>query len=397
MDFDLTRGLRDLSDQPAVPDEAVPVGAVLARVRRARALRNAGVGVASTAAVVALAVAVQTAPFREEPAPPADPTRSASPTPDLSEPTPTEVPDAPPPTEAPVEPVANRPLVASTSDGRLVVLDPETGSELSEVPTGLAPLEIDGVTVSPDGGTAYFQSALPTEHGYPIYRVPLGGGSAELVTHGRTPSLSPDGDTLAFVAPAPGAPPDVDSSGVHLLELATGTVRYLPDEDFCRCDRVVTTPEWSPDGQHIAIGLGYGERLSDVDIVVVDLADAPSLQAGRILPRSSGGANQFVTRPLHVYMPDGRLAVASLSQLDDHTLPGEDVLTIELVDPSTGAVTQTLSAPAGSPRDLSVAADGQTLLLTTERYEDDVPRTLLHRWDGTTFVGLAEGVLGTAW
>lgn len=411
MDFDLTRGLRDLSDQPTVPDEVVRVPAVLSRVRRARALRTAGVGAASVAAVVALAVAVQASPFRDEPAPPADPTPTVEPTPSV-EPTPrptaTPTPTAPP-VEEPDEPVAAGPAVALTDDGRLVTLDPATGAEVRQVATGLTIGAWDGLlAVSPDGAHAYVvDGALPGDGEPPtIQRITLADGAAQDVAQGWSPAVSPDGSTLAFLAARPGDDP-YTSLGLNLLDLAEGSVRYLPDDEWCECERVVTTPAWSPDGTQIAIGVGWGGLLSDVDVVVVDLATAQTLGDARRLattpdPAAPEGEMRLITRLSQAYLPDGRLVIGSRVQ-------GADALAsewawdagalLEVVDPSTGAVLVTHDLPPGSPEALAVAPDGSAVLVALGAWTEGASTTgRLLRWEPGAGVGeLATGFRAVAW
>lgn len=81
MEFDLVRGLRDLSAAPDVPTDAVPLGPVAARVRRGRTLRAAGVAATSAAAVLVIGAVVYASPWQPTP-PVAGPTPSVEPTPE---------------------------------------------------------------------------------------------------------------------------------------------------------------------------------------------------------------------------------------------------------------------------------------------------------------------------
>jgi TolB protein len=78
---------------------------------------------------------------------------------------------------------------------------------------------------SSDGRTIYFVS---DRGGAPqIYRVPVGGGSAERVTfsgnYNISPSISPDGKWLAFISPVGGA------FKLHVMDLASGAVSAITD------------------------------------------------------------------------------------------------------------------------------------------------------------------------
>ena len=78
---------------------------------------------------------------------------------------------------------------------------------------------------SSDGRTIYFVS---DRGGAPqIYRVPVGGGSAERVTfsgnYNISPSISPDGKWLAFISRVGGA------FKLHVMDLASGAVNAITD------------------------------------------------------------------------------------------------------------------------------------------------------------------------
>lgn len=386
MDYDLSRGLRALSDDAVVPAEVVPLGTVVTRVRRVRTLRTAGVTVAGAAAVVVLALAVQAAPFHA-PVAPAGPTASteATQSPSTTAP-PTPTPSTTPPTPPPVEPT--HPLVTLTSDGRLLLLDPGTGAVLTTLTPRFSPagpgIEDDPVlTVAPDGTAAYVQ-AVTTEGALPtITRVSLPDGATEAVAEGWYPAVSPDGTTLAFLAPRTGDEPGA-SFGLHLRDLTTGDERYLDDSAHCECEREVTPPTWSPDGRHIALGLGFAGLVHDVDVVVVELAQAANLQDGHVLETPQvGGRLHPSHRSSQTYLPDGRLATLLVTQVTDEnvTSAATESAQVQLLDPATGEATATVPVPDRLDRGrLSPSGDGFTLVL--HRWDDEgyAPRGL-YRWD----------------
>jgi Tol biopolymer transport system component/C-terminal processing protease CtpA/Prc len=93
-------------------------------------------------------------------------------------------------------------------------------------------------TLSPDG------QHLAFVHANDIWCIPIEGGIAERLTaHGAGhtyPTFSPDGSSIAFSSGRVGA------GDIYVLPLEGGDVRRLTyDEDFCSVD------DWSPDGSHL--------------------------------------------------------------------------------------------------------------------------------------------------
>jgi hypothetical protein len=85
-------------------------------------------------------------------------------------------------------------IVAVTTAGALVVLDPSTGSITQTLVSG--GVLGDEISVSPDGSTAYFAmggGCHPT-----IESIGIGGGSPVPLTKGELPAISPNGAKLAF-------------------------------------------------------------------------------------------------------------------------------------------------------------------------------------------------------
>ncbi len=155
------------------------------------------------------------------------------------------------------------------------------------------------VAWSDRGDTLYFLAYPRPDARWPvIYRADERGRQVSSVFAGEFDAqalfLSPDGGTLAFLAPEPASPQAVQTSGelnrlgfkasafeetdslvrVWLLHLATGEVKMqtLPGS--------VSDFAWAPDGQHYAVALAPGSTAEDDEmrrnIVVVDAADAAS-------------------------------------------------------------------------------------------------------------------------
>jgi hypothetical protein len=119
-------------------------------------------------------------------------------------------------------PAAQPGIVAATTSGALVVLDPSTGAVTRTlVSSGVAvgaQFGEDEIAVSPDGGTIYFTGR--TNCTDQIESEPASGGTPAVVTTGELPAISPSGTDLAFTRQDEG-----DCNGSWLLYIA-GTPSY---------------------------------------------------------------------------------------------------------------------------------------------------------------------------
>ncbi len=132
---------------------------------------------------------------------------------------------------------------AVTDDSRrLVEVDLATGEVLRTVVDVRRAdggfVAIDGLDIAPDRRTAY--CSVTTERGHEsVYRVTMPDGAPERLADGSGPSISPDGNRLAFV----------DRTVIHVRDLRTGEDRTFSDAvgELGGSD---TT--WSPDGRNLA-------------------------------------------------------------------------------------------------------------------------------------------------
>ena len=156
------------------------------------------------------------------------------------------------------------------------------------------------VTVSPDGQWLIF-----TMLGH-LFRLPVGGGTAEQLTFGpyydTDPVFSPDGTQVAFVSDRDGS-----EGNIFLLELATAQITRVTREPWAG------RPAWSPDGQTIV----YLRFEGDVPGVLP--MPRFSLETGDTIPSVirrvalTGGEPETLRAPPQIigslfYLPDGRLA-----------------------------------------------------------------------------------------
>lgn len=397
MEFDLQRGLHDLSAAPPVAPDAVPTDRVLARVHRGRALRATAIGAASLALVVGAAVAVVALP--RDPLPPVDtPTPTAAPTP---RPTPTLAP-APSPTPSPTPTTTQTPtpvdppIAALTTGGDLVLLDPESGAVTSTVYEGLTTTDPwkTALSVSPDRRFAYVSHVVSSEQGrgWEILRVSLADGSADPVAEGINPAVSPDGATLAYTGDDPSFQVNPDSpeddAGIALVlrDLATGAERSIATGTGGNPAASLAQVAWSPDGGTLFVPMGMeGSSLYALDADATDFEGALSL----------GDDDGTMSESEPTVLADGTLLV-SCSPYDG--VPDEPYVAV--IDPLTGSVTGRVEPLSGtSIFDMAARPSGRGLaFLADQTMSDDFSVSgSLYRWDdggeprllGTGFVAVA--------
>ncbi len=397
MGYDLRRGLDDMGARAALPGTPVEPDDVVAQVRRRRALRTTTVVSVAAAAALVTAVVVQAAPWQGPPLPPADPTPSVTtPTPTPS-PTSTTAPrpeateTIAPPTTTDVEPA-----VALTDQGDVVLLDPVSGEVTETVAAGVLPAGTPArLSLSPDDRAVYVGRPSADPQGWgEVVRVSLEDGSVEPVASGYDPDLSADGRTLVYVAVEAGEAGDRRS--IAFLDLVTGDVRRVPDEECTACERVVQAPTWTADGSGVLVVSGWFDTPYDVQVTELVLDDLPdALQAGRVVGPPAGepvGWVEVVSRS------DGKLVVAGSRESGD----GSEERFLAVVDPETGTTSTSVAAPDGGLRSVTPDEAGDVVLAVTTERVGDGPRptyrgTLL-RWDVASgeVVTVRDGVLAVA-
>jgi TolB protein len=185
----------------------------------------------------------------------------------------------------------------------------------------------------PDGEGLVFASDRDRGVGrLDLYRLRLGDGAVERLTtffegYAFMPSVSPDGNWVAFVAttfPFDGG----YTNQVHVLELATHQT-WPFDVTGIGC-----WPSWSPDGQSIA-HVSLLQEPSTIQ-VVSSFGDRPEP-----MPRESGRWHYYPD-----WSPDNQLLAVSTSP-EHHQ--GED-WDLAIVDPTRRTTTQRLTTGAGNDR-----------------------------------------------
>lgn len=213
-------------------------------------------------------------------------------------------------------------VVAVTSAGALVVLDPVTGTAVRTLVAG--GVFGDEISVSPGGSTVYY--AAKRGCAAEIYAVPLTGGPSTAIAAGAQPAISPDGTRLAFVqepwasrgqpqyvtCPLPPAPPVT----LVIRDLATGTQTSYPGPPGDRGDLVSTISHlsWSPGGRRLAVSLGEVQDNLGWDLVILNPASARYYMSGSHPPQGQVPVqgDQAAYYREGVFLPSGRLLVNRL-------------------------------------------------------------------------------------
>lgn len=367
MGYDLRRGLHDLGDQPPQGGTPLDPERVLGRVRRARAARAAAVGVTSAAAVLGLTLAVQALPLTDddprpgpaatsEPAPSPTPTATAEPTPT---PTPTSTPE---PTQTPLL----TPLVAVTSSGEVVTLDPLTGEHLATLHTGLGVEDPSKVSVTTDGsGTVAWVSHDPSGTEPQILHVPLDGSGPAALGSGWSPVVSPDGRRLVARA----VDPATDVSTLAVFDLVEGGVRYLAPGDGT-AGRWFEPQSWSPDGSTLYLTIGVEDGWAAWTLP----ATATSLDEAALID----GSTDSLWWTAETVGPD-LLAVGVRAGGWD---PSPEGFALLLVDRATGAQVDEIEGARGKDVwQLAATSDGGLVVLARDA-SGTGPEADLYRWDG---------------
>lgn len=268
-------------------------------------------------------------------------------------------PSSPSPSASP-----SRGAAAVLADGRVVVLDAETGSVDQVLLEGVRVEDpaSNAIAASPDGGTVYVVRPATSDTDSEIVRVSSSGGDAEVVTTGNSPAVSPDGGTLAYVRVLEQEPAGFTPT-LRLRDLQTGSERELRGGRFYAIHDLT----WTTDGS--ALAFTAGEIATGVYILE---RDAQSLgEARRLGPEEDEASWSDVSA-----LDEGRIAVIErCCRIPDPSPQRWRVVAVRTEDGSVGDVLVDRRASL-----VDGWADGAALLVL----ETGGPGggTLL-RWDGS--------------
>ena len=354
------------------------VAAVIAARRRARRLRSALIAGSAAAAVAVIALAVTSGTGshdRLRVVPPASSPTTAAPV-ETTTPQPTT-------TVARQDGVPEH-IVASRGNGEVVLLRSNDGA----VVRVLLPPGPDGaprdVTLTPDGTAAYTESSFGPGCGT-IHRVSTGGGPAEEIARGMSPTVSPDGKQLAYITHEPAAGAE-DQGCRHMRlvvrDLVTGRERfatiYDPSVGDSMIQDVLLGTTWSPDSRHVAVKSGWENWAS---ILIFDVATQESMRSHTQVPPEGG---RTYWNPLY------RGTIGDLvvyAEPPGSTLPEPIRGRYAVVDPRTGRIK---SSYGENVRPVAFDASGEHML-SIDRGD------VLTRWTGGRSVALGEGFVDADW
>ncbi len=288
-------------------------------------------------------------------------------------------------------------MVAVTTAGALVTLNPATGA----VSRTLVARHVLGDQVSVSStGMVYFavQQGCSSE----VEGVPVSGGAVAQFAQGSLPAVSRDGTKLAYASEpnlSPGCVPSTaDLVGLYHLEirtLSTGTAVTYPMEPASQNTGLpapISHLSWSADGVHLAVSIAAIQDNEGWNVVILDTSQARYYLTGpgtSSLPATGAPTPGRSYLREAVYLPNGDLFVsrACCAGIPVHN-------TSRLMWEVDAAGTLVHQVAIGYPNldhtSLDVSADGQWLLYLAGR-------DLYVSHDGSTPSKLTSGYTAAAW
>jgi WD40-like Beta Propeller Repeat len=176
------------------------------------------------------------------------------------------------------------------------------------------------------------------------------------VTDSSVPALSPDGSRVAVVLDSGYAASGAKAFIIRETDGGAEINRLGVGHPFLGPNRFATFPEWSPDGQSIAITVGttappranYGATaLLTSDIAILPYNDG-ALGPATVLVPASGGEYHFYPS----WSPDGKWLVFATAKMggptEDDKSPANRTARLRLVEVATGRVYELGAATQGS-------------------------------------------------
>jgi hypothetical protein len=211
-------------------------------------------------------------------------------------------------------------IVAVTTAGALVKLDPANGSIIATLVSG--GVVGDEVSVSPDGSTVYFaqRSGCKSE----IESVSSSGGNPASIAPGDLPAISPDGSKLAFTDQPllePGCIPHQSNLAADfklvIRTLGTGAEQVLPLPPQVQRTALfspISHLSWAPGSMNLAVSTlavqdneGWGLYLVNTSIAHYYVLPGPGVTAVPVT--GSPDARRSYIRE-GIILPDGNLFVS---------------------------------------------------------------------------------------
>ena len=216
-------------------------------------------------------------------------------------------------------PAAEPGIVAVTTGGALVVLNPSTGAVTRTlVSSGVAAsgdFGEDEIAVSPGGSTIYFTGGSKCTD--QIESVPATGGTPTVITTGNSPAISPSGADLAFARQGDGACGQqwAQSFSVVVRTISTGNQTVYPmepDDAGQVLPSYIEHLSWAPDGSNLAVSTTEYQDNYGYKVVILSPATAQFYLTGPGITSvpvtgSPDASDSYYNEG--VYLPDGNLFV----------------------------------------------------------------------------------------
>lgn len=286
------------------------------------------------------------------------------------------------------------PIVAVTTAGALVRLDPNSGNVAATlVANGVAGGEL---AVTPDGSAVYFASG--TGCSPEIEKIPVAGGTPVPVTAGSLPAISPDGSKLAFVREPlvvnSSCFPDMTSKLIVRDISSPAEVTYpLPPGAISNgLPMPISYVSWAPDNKRLALSM---YAVQDNEGWAVNILDTTSAQyylpgAGVTNVPPTGSPTPAISYLRQgIFLPDGNLFV---SRACCGGVPVRDTSQLLWVVDTSGQLVHQVAVGYPDKQHLSLSADpgGHWLLYLSGA-------DLYVSAAGATPSKLATGLLAAAW
>jgi hypothetical protein len=211
-------------------------------------------------------------------------------------------------------------IVAATSGGGLVRLNPATKAVTQTlVPNGTG-VEGDEVSVSSTGMVYYAVGSGACDS--TIYSIPDGGGTPTPIVSGRLPAVSPDGSKLAY-AVEPGMASECSGWGtsypgtafkVDIRTVSGGATVSIPEIPTTQqgLPAPVTHLSWASDNVHLAVSTQPAQDNEGWALDILDTTSAQTYEPGAgvtTVPVTGASPNGMSFYSEGVFLPNGNLFV----------------------------------------------------------------------------------------
>jgi len=248
-------------------------------------------------------------------------------------------------------------------------------------------VQYSALRFSPDGSHIYYSHTVPASgpasQDYDLYRIPVLGGSPQLLVKDvdTNPSFCPDGERIVFLRandPEPGKYHLIISNadGTNEKRILSGPIDKLPWD-----------PAWSPDGKTIAAVLVDRSANSISRVIAIDPNTGDQKEISRLPYAFLGGVS---------WLPGGR-ALAVTFFTSETAFIGRQVGLISYPDGKFRPITA--DANDYSPGSVSVSSDGETIATVMRQTVRDVYVSSGQRADYSDArqVTFRDPALGVSW